>query len=227
MTSKEICKDIIEGIISGEMPECSKLPSESSLSLKYNCNRHTIRSALQYLIERGYLLKIHGGSTYVNKIPTEHILSLSSMFDLHGAKALKSKVFYFSKIKPSQFILDKLALKEGQEVFKIVRGRYIDDTIHHLEEIYMPYSLFPKLKESNCYASLLSYIEDQCGYEITHSIKTIESTLLNEDEATLLNLEQNKPILQISNIGYLTTGRIYEYSINKHINKKIEFFAKR
>ena len=117
MTSKEICKDIIESIVSGEIPEGSKLPSESSLSLKYNCNRHTIRNALQYLIERGYLLKIHGSSTYVNKVPTEHILSLSSMFDLHGAKALKSKVFYFGKIKPSQFILNKLALKRRSRSF--------------------------------------------------------------------------------------------------------------
>lgn len=227
MTTKEICKDLIECIISGELVEYSKLPSESTLSAKYNCNRHTIRGSIQYLVERGYLLKMHGGSTYVNKIPTEHVLSLSSMFDLHSAKLLKSKIYHFSKIKPSATIIEKLSLKEGQEVFKIIRGRYIDDKLHHLEEIYMPYSLFPELKEEHCRASLLSYIEDVCGYEITHGVKTIESTILSDEESLLLNIEKNKPILQVSNIGYLTTGRIYEYSINKHIDKQIEFFAKR
>lgn len=227
MTSKEICKDLIDAIVSKELIEYSKLPSEAKLSKKYHCNRHTIRTAIQYLIERGYLLKTHGAATYVNKVPENHILSLCSMFDLHSAKTLTNKVFSFSKIKPTKIILEKLELQEGQEVFKILRGRYIDNELHHFEEIYMPVSLFPDLKKENCFSSLLSYIEDQCGYEITHAVKTIESSLITETEAKLLNLKQNSPVLQISNVGYLTTGRVYEYSINKHKNKQIEFFAKR
>lgn len=227
MTSKEISKDLIEEIISGNLIPLSKLPSESELSKKYDCNRHTIRNAILYLVERGYLLKMHGGGTFVNKPPENHILSLSSMFDLHSAKKLKSKVFSFNKIKASNEIAKKLELNENGEVFKIVRGRYVEENLHHLEEIYMPYSLFPNLKEENCLASLMSYVEDFCGYEISHSIKTVKSIVVSKEDSLLLDLPLNSPILEISNLGYLTNGRIYEFSINKHKNKEIEFFAKR
>ena len=97
MNSKEITKDLIKKIINGELKELSKLESEAKLASFYNCNRHTVRVAVKELIEKGYLKKPHGASPYINKLPENHILNLSSMCELHVPKNLSSKVLDFKQ----------------------------------------------------------------------------------------------------------------------------------
>lgn len=226
MKSKEITQDMIENILSGDLPKDSKLPSESYLSEKYDCNRHTIRKVLEFLIERGYLRKIHNGSTYINGFPSNYALSLCSLFDLYSAKDIKTNVVKFEKKIPSDFVLKKLKIQLNEMVWHIVRVRYVKNNPKQIEYIYMPVSLFPDLSIKNCKASLLFYIECKMEYEISHGTKTISATESNDFENKIFNKTESSPTLQIENIGYLSTGRIYEYSINKHISN-LTYYAKR
>ena len=91
----------------------------------------------------------------------------------------------------------------------------------------MPISLFPNLTKQNCEASLLSYIEYDNDYEISHGIKNISAVILTNEEMDLSNKQDSNLAIQVENIGYLTNGRVYEYSINKHFNNSIVFYAKR
>lgn len=227
MKSKDIIRDIIESILSGELLKDSKLPSELSLSEKYDCNRHTIRKVIDFLIERGYLRKVHGGSTFINEIPSSHSLSLCSLFDLYSAKDIETKVITFEKIKPSSLVANKLKIEEFENIWHITRVRYVLEKPQQIEYIHMPVSLFPDLSLKKCEASLLSYIEYEMEYEISHGIKTIKATQTTEFEDKIFNSNKGTPLLQIENIGYLTTSRIYEYSINKHITNEMIFYAKR
>lgn len=227
MTSKDIINDLIQNIINGNLKELTKLNSEAKLSEQYNCNRHTIRNSLNYLIDRGYLFKVHGGSTYINKLPVNHILNLSSMFDIHPAQEIKTIVLSLKKIKANSEISQKLQISENKAIWQIVRARYTADTFHHLETTYLPVSLFPSLKKEDCILSLMQYIETTLDIQISHGHKTIESCIFTNSECKTLNIEENSLALKISNIGFLTNGRVYEYSINKHFNQKVEFFAKK
>lgn len=91
----------------------------------------------------------------------------------------------------------------------------------------MPVSLFPYLLFKNCKASMMAYIEFEMGYELRHGIKTIKATQFNEKESKIFNIPKSTMTLQVENIGYLTTGSIYEYSINKYINNGMTYYAKR
>lgn len=227
MKSKDIVRDLIEKITNDELKLDERIPSESQLAIKYNCNRHTVRKALESLIEKGFLRKTHKGPTYVNQIPSEHCLSLSSFYDLHKSKNINSKIITFKQITAPEEICKNLNIPSNSKVWKIIRVRYINNTPNHIEETYMPYSLFPNLTKENCYSSLLRFIEDSCDFEISHGIKTIHAIQLNENDAKLLNRPFNSLALQIENIGYLTNDRIYEYSINKHSENSITYYAKK
>ena len=52
MKSKEIIRDIIEDITLEKYKVDERMPSESQLAIKYNCNRHTVRKVTESLIER-------------------------------------------------------------------------------------------------------------------------------------------------------------------------------
>lgn len=227
MKSRDILKDLIESIVCGELEKDSKFPSEANLAQKYECNRHTIRKVMDVLIERGYARKSHGGPTFVNELPCTYSLNLSSQYDLYSAKDINTKVLNLNQVIADDNICEKLQISKQSKVWYITRLRCIDTRIDHIEYIYMPVSLFPNLTKKNCEASLLSYIEYDNDYEISHGIKNISAIILTEEELKLSNIEDSNLAIQIENIGYLTNGRVYEYSINKHFNNSIVYYAKR
>ncbi|CUO01362.1 MULTISPECIES: GntR family transcriptional regulator [Clostridium] len=227
MKSKDILKDLIESIVCGELEVNSKFPSESNLAQKYECNRHTIRKVMDVLIERGYARKSHGGPTFVNELPCTYSLNLSSQYDLYSAKDIHTKVLNLKQIVADDNICEKLQIDKGSKVWYITRLRCINTKIDHIEYIYMPISLFPNLTKQNCEASLLSYIEYDNDYEISHGIKNISAVILTNEEMELSNKQDSNLAIQVENIGYLTNGRVYEYSINKHFNNSIVYYAKR
>ena len=227
MKSKDIIHDLIEKITLGELPINSRIPSEAQLSIKYNCNRHTIRKVLESLIERGYLRKVHKGPTYVNKLPSDHSLTLSSFYELHKGENIKSDIIEFKIVNATKVISKFLEIDLNSKVWSIIRVRYVEDTPNHIEKTYMPYSLFQDLSINHCKHSILSYIETECEYEISHSIKNISAIQLDSFQSKLLKLPENSLALQIDHISYLTNGRVYEYSINIHADNNITFYAKR
>lgn len=227
MKSKDILKDLIESIVCGELEKDCKFPSEAQLAKKYECNRHTIRKVMDVLIERGYARKSHGGPTFVNVIPSTYSLNLSSQYDLYCAKDIKTNILDFKQIIASDSICDKLQIDKNSKIWFITRLRCIDKNIDHIEYIHMPISLFPNLTKKNCEASLLSYIEYENDYEISHGIKSISAVKLTNEERKLSSTSEDALAIQVENIGYLTSGRVYEYSINRHFNNSIVYYAKR
>lgn len=229
MKSDFIINDLIEKITSGKIAISSRIPSESQLAIKYECNRHTIRKVIGHLIERGYLFKDNDGSTFVNDINhyNNSILFLSSLSDYHNVENIKSDVTEFKLIKASHKISELLKVEEYSQVWLIKRVRYINSNPVHTEEIYMSHSLFPNLTVEDCKSSLLSYIESQYDYKISHGIRTVSPIKLEETESELLALPKESIVMQIENIGYLTNNRVYEYSISKSRESKLQYYCRR
>ena len=228
MRSREIIQDMIEGILSGEIERDSKLPSEAKLSEQYECNRHTLRKAIEYLIERGYVRKTHSGHAYVNHDPSKYSLKLGSLYDLFSAKDIKTEVLQFEKQQPTSEVACKLRIKADEKIWSIIRVRWSMGKPHHIEYTAMPVGLFPNLTAKDCEASLLAYIEYELDMEISHGIKTIKAATITGFESEALHLNPGDLVLQIENVGYLTNGRIYEYSVNRHCNDEgITYYARR
>lgn len=227
MKSREIEKNFINKIVDGSLKVNSKIPSEAQLAITYGCNRHTIRKVIEGLVEKGYLRKTHKGPTYVNSIPSSYSLTLSSFYELHKDGDINTDVLRFKIIKATEFLSNTLNIDINAKVWNIVRVRYVDNMPSHIEKTYMPYSLFETLNIEHCKKSILSYIEDECGYEVSHSIKTIKAINLGKKEAQLLNLAEGDLALEVDHVSYLTNGRVYEYSVNIHGENNIIYYAKR
>lgn len=229
MKSNEIIDDLIKKIISGELPPSSRMPSESQLSIKYKCNRHTIRKVITHLIERNYLIKESSGGTYVMNFSSydNDTLFISSLSDLYNPREISTYVHKFELIKASNTICENLNIEKNSKVWFIIRVRYVNSVSEHLEEIYMPHSLFPNLTPKDCESSLLSYIESQYDFKISHGIRNISSIKLSSEECQLLELPMDSAVIQIENTGYLTNGRVYEFSLSKSKENKLTYYCRR
>ena len=175
------------------------------------------------------MIKSIDGSTYVNDVNhyNNSILFLSSLSDYYNSDNIKSNVNEFKLIDSSEELSKLLQVEVNSHVWLIKRVRYIESRPIHTEEIYMPYYLFPNLTIKDCESSLLSYIESQYDYKISHGIRTVSPIKLSEYESNLLALPNESVVMQIENIGYLTNSRIYEYSISKSRESKFQYYCRR
>ena len=62
---QQIVRDIKKSINTGKYEADSKLPSENELSQKYGVSRQTVRKAIGFLTEEGFVYARHGSGTFV------------------------------------------------------------------------------------------------------------------------------------------------------------------
>ena len=87
-----IKKDIQNKIENGTYPLGSKIPSESELREVYQVSRHTVRSAINNLVNEGYVVKHQGSGTYVS----DYYKSRSSSIEQNGKKTIGVITTYLS-----------------------------------------------------------------------------------------------------------------------------------
>lgn len=75
---------ILEQIVSGELKEGDKLPSENRICQMFGVSRPTVREALMRLHADGVVVTRQGSGTYVQKRPSEHLTRLAQVSDIAG-----------------------------------------------------------------------------------------------------------------------------------------------
>ena len=147
----DIKKDLLDKILSGVYPQGSIIPNEYELAEIYKVSRPTIRKAVQILVGEGYLEKRKKRGTIVCD-PTirQEFAQVIQTFDQEvKEKGLtpSTKVLTFKKEKAEEEVCQKLNLSETEEVYKLVRLRYIDDQPNVLVTTYVPCRLFEHLSD--------------------------------------------------------------------------------
>lgn len=141
----EVIADYIKNdILNSSYKVGDKIPSERSLSQKYEVSRSTIREAVRSLENSGLLLTKHGGGTYVkgdfsqglysplsmisdlNKIPIRQIMEFRTMYELNTA-SLAAIYRSEDQLEELKNIIDKMQDEESYENFK-----YLDLKLHKL-----------------------------------------------------------------------------------------------
>ncbi|MBN1468880.1 MAG: GntR family transcriptional regulator [Fusobacteriaceae bacterium] len=223
----QIAEKIRIQIEEGLMEEGDLIDSENKLSEIYKVSRLTARRALDFLVNKGYLYRIKGKGTFVNKMEkiqytpqnligfTEEILSIN--------KIPKNKVITFEVIKAEK-LGKKLNINEEELVYHVVRLRYANEEPLMLEKSYLPVKLFPELNISVLCGSKYAYVEKYTGVKIIESLQEIEAYLPNEEEKNYLKTED--PLLKVSNQAFLENGAVFEYSISYFSTNKNKFIQK-
>lgn len=223
----QIAEKIKIQIEEGLMEEGDLIDSENKLAEIYKVSRLTARRALDFLVNKGYLYRIKGKGTFVNKIDkinytpqrligfTEEILSIN--------KIPHNKVLIFEVIKAGK-IGKKLNLLEEELVYHVQRLRYVNDDPVMLEKSYLPVKLFPELNISVLSGSKYAYVEKFTGKKIVESLQEIEAYLPNEEEKNYLKTED--PLLKVSNQAFLEDNSVFEYSISYFSTNKNKFIQK-
>lgn len=214
---RQIADAILQRIQQGELKAGDALPTESALQTEYGVSRVTVRQALKLLTEQKVIESIQGSGTYVKEERVNYdIYQLTSFYEKLADRNVDthSEVRVFEVINADDDVRERLQLSAADKAWHIKRVRFIKQKPMALEETWMPLSLFPDLTWGVMEGSKYHFIEEVKKLVIDRSEQELVPVMPDAETIAALGLSHTKPVLEKISRGFLSDGRIFEYSRN-------------
>ena len=124
---------------------------------------------------------------------------------------------------PSQVEIEKLDLKEGDQVVRMERIRSGNDVPICFEVATIPASLVKGLSKEEVTTSFWETLEHKAHLYPGHAVQHISATKANERIATYLNVKRGDPLLRMTQLSYLQDGTPFEYVHTQYVGSRFEF----
>lgn len=201
-------------ITSGDYSPEISLPSEGALAEEYEVSRITVRQALSSLERDGLVIRQRGKGTFVSeKADTLELPRFAGSIEdlILMGKRTKTQVIESSWIDPPDIIRQRLQLKDGK-VLRIEKIRYIEgDPFSHVFN-YLPPELGNNLPMDFVKSKpMLMILEDELGVRATAAEQTVEATIADAEDASLLDIRVGDPLLKAECTVYDVKGQPVEY----------------
>ncbi|MGQ7507675.1 GntR family transcriptional regulator [Streptococcus suis] len=217
-----IANDVRKKILNGEYKANDQLPFEKDLCEVYEVSKMTVKKALDILVSEGLIIKRRGAGTFVKDLSVEEMEKMIVGSQMLGTSAyyptrtVTSKVLKFEIIAASERIANKLNIPVASHVYDIERVRILDGKPIVMENTFMPVSVIPDLALKNVEESIYEYIQDRLGIKIQSAHRNITVRKAVAAEVEHLELEQGDPVGIVEQVGFLSTGTTFEFSISTH-----------
>ncbi|MBM7689690.1 GntR family transcriptional regulator [Enterococcus ureilyticus] len=226
----QIHDKIKEDIEHGVWKIGDRLPSERELAIQFNVSRMTLRQAIQTLADEGILERKIGSGTYVaRKKVQEKMTGTTSFTDimLSQNRVPSSRTVSYYVAKPSSSEMEKLNLKENEQIVRMERIRFADDLPICFEIASVPYSLVDQYSKTEITNSFYKTLETKGGNKIGHANQTISAMLASEQIADYLKIKRGDAILRLRQISYFENGTPFEYVRTQYVGNRFEFYLEK
>lgn len=204
----------------------ARLPAERELSVRFGISRDTLRRTLDDLEEDGYIERRRGAGTFVSKARITkrfHLVSFTEDMRERGL-APSSRVLSSRKMPAGPAAGAKLKISPAEEVLSIRRLRLADDEPMAIEDLVVPVDLVPGLSAEELEnESFYTVLATRYGYVATQGSQTIESTVLDPEQAELLNVAEFSPALLVMRTTATPEGRPLEYATSLYRGDRYRF----
>ncbi|MGM0217916.1 GntR family transcriptional regulator [Enterococcus sp. AZ126] len=207
-----------------------RLPSERELSTQFNVSRMTLRQAIQTLADEGILERKIGSGTYVaRKKVQEKMTGTTSFTDimLSQNRVPSSRTVSYYVAKPSSSEMEKLNLKEHDQIVRMERVRFADDLPICFEVASVPYSLVDQYSKTEITNSFYKTLEEKGGNKIGRANQTVSAMLASEQIADYLKIKRGDAILRLRQISYFENGTPFEYVRTQYVGNRFEFYLEK
>ncbi|MBR3318010.1 MAG: GntR family transcriptional regulator [Atopobiaceae bacterium] len=231
----ELATTLRTAIENGGYEAGTRLPTIPELCEMYNVSNTTVKKAMDELERLGLVARRRGSGVYVKRTaelrkgPTDGPSASKQMTGFTNEHAgtgtrVTSEVHDFAIVHPSDAVADGLGIRPEEFVYRICRTRLTDGTPRNVEYTFMPLSVVPGLLEEHLHGSIYRYLQEDLGLKIGSAHRVLRAVLPTEDEREWLRIENNAPLFEVRQVGYLDDGTPFEYSTSRHTSE-YEFFV--
>ncbi|MBR5755031.1 MAG: GntR family transcriptional regulator [Erysipelotrichaceae bacterium] len=200
-----------------------QIPTNVQLCDVYDVSRITINRALADLESEGYIERFQGKGCFVKMKEISQNMSRFYSFTEELRKMgyePHAKIISYSIIPANEEMAQALDISVGEDVVYLKRLRYADDVIVTLDRSYLPLKCVPNFDVSMITGvSLYEAIEKNYGFKPNHSEETIEAININADDARLMGVKEDTPILLVRRVSYFNDKKVeFNYRL---VNSKV------
>jgi GntR family phosphonate transport system transcriptional regulator len=215
-------KDEIEAVYqSGDY-----LPSEQQLADRFCVNRHTLRRAVDELVQSGYVERRHGKGTRVVDRPLDYSMHRHSRFtESLAAKGKRAHNHVIRKlvIPARGGTSQRLQLPEGEQVIFIETLRKVDDAPFCVISHFLPLNGFEYIASDYGGGSLHSFLKRTYDVDLHRTESLVTSIQPRGDDAGLLNMPQQMSILRVKSLNVdKNSSSPVEYAVTRFRSDRIQ-----
>jgi GntR family transcriptional regulator len=221
---------ILEQIQQETLKPGQQLPTEADLAQQYQVSRITAKRALDELVRQGRAFRQQGKGTFVAQNRIRDISGFGSFTEDMKARGLfpSAKVLEFSQMDAEADTQKRLQLEKGEQVYFLKRLRLANDEPVAVETAYLPCRLCPDLINEDLSGNSL-YAVLAAKYQIvpTWADAEFEARTATKEEAALLGMETNKPVLSARRVTYSANYDLIEAVTSVYRGDRFTFYSGR
>ncbi|MCX5494010.1 GntR family transcriptional regulator [Kaistia dalseonensis] len=214
----QVEQDLRRQILNGALKSGGRLPRETELAKLYGISRMTVRRALEGLADARLVRRAHGVGTIVTPPPLPVTCDLGLMISFaeqlrrQGHEAATTVDMQARVVPPAQ-IRQALAIDDTEQTVVIRRVIAIDHRPIVMNTSWLPAALFPGLdREELSGGSLWSTLLARYDVRTVRADNMVELVNASADEARLLHVEEDAPLLRLTGTVFGENDRRLEYS---------------
>jgi GntR family transcriptional regulator len=221
----QVAQHLERAIDSGELPPGAQLDNEIQLAEQLGLSRPTMRRAMQYLVDKGLLVRKRGIGTQVVRAKVKRPVELSSLWDdLVNSDQKPTTTVLSNTTEPAAGeVAQRLLVPEGRPVIKLERLRYArGEPLARLRN-FLPASLVPGLTTEALQQHGLYQLLRASGIVLHAAAQTIGARAATQAEARMLEETKGAPLLTMERSTYDDAGQAVEYGTHIYRASRYSF----
>ncbi len=208
----QVAEQISDAIKRGDLPPGSRLDNEIQLADRLGLSRPTIRQAIQYLVDKGLLVRKRGVGTQVVHGQVKRSVELTSLYDdlRRAGQNPATKLISCGPEPAGDEIAGVLGVEPGTEVIYLERLRYAGGEPLALLHNWLPAGLASLTAETLEARGLYELLRGS-GVRMRVANQRIGARSATAAEARLLDERRGAPLLTMVRTTYDDQGRAVEH----------------
>ncbi|MBU0679999.1 MAG: phosphonate metabolism transcriptional regulator PhnF [Proteobacteria bacterium] len=212
-------RDILEAEICEIYSPGYFLPSEMELASRFKINRHTLRRAIDELVNDGFVGRIRGKGTFVIRSVVDYEIKSTTRFTENLAsqgRQAQSEVLRKIALPAPKGVAERLGLADKEPVALIETLRFVDELPFCIVSHFLPYAKFHLALKKYARGSFHQFIGEQYKITLKRTLSLISAVLAQKDDAELLNTSRESPLLRVKSLNVdASTGEPVEYVVTR------------
>ncbi|CAM5539739.1 GntR family transcriptional regulator [Thauera mechernichensis] len=216
----------LEQVVLGQYAPGDGLPSEGELAARFGVNRHTLRRAVNELVEAGLLERRHGLGIFVLDTQLDYQIGQTTRFTENLAALgfmTENRILRKQTIGAIPGVAQRLSIPEGDAVHWVETLRMVDERPMCLISHFVPALRFSDLLARFESGSLHALLGSAYGCKLRRTESLVTAVLPQGDDATTLGMPQNRPVLRVKSVNVDDRdGAPVEYAITRFRADRIQ-----
>jgi GntR family transcriptional regulator len=190
-------------IVSGELRDQERLPTQEELCVQYGVSRITVRRALADLQAEGLIRNEQGVGAFVtsSRQPMRKAPSLSFVAGLREVvETTTVQVLSLGLSRCPRYIADALGLGDEDEALHVVRVRYHKNVPVMLNDAWLPKRFEDVVTAHSLSREPLFKLITRDGKDVGRVIQEVNAEIADLATASALRVELNSPVLRIDRL---------------------------